>query len=500
MKNFLFSILILCNSVPAFSVSATPTPQCPEWMSDRSRMPLCPATGLVPETYPVAAVIVSDEAYIASPDNYAETGTESLFTADVVTKTLMGAGENLPLMILPVTDATMEMIRAKIRSLSISETRKKSFLTTLHQVPVKSYTWQQDFMQGVVNPQTGQLSLREVAGYTDNRKLPPGYFRSIADVAAACGLVTPGPPLVPKGGLENGHMGGNIETLPGGICMLGDDHMTADSWEDYRAQVCPGGDTINVPTKWLSVGHTDEIVKVVRDNRKQAPCDFSVVLASPRKARDLLRQNPDQKFLDFTGGRAGTPAALAARRTGEYDGLVQLCAKVQEYRENPATDPSPDSEPGGSSVNSVSQFKLQLFLGSKAIAQDIGGCDGMTNKEVLRALENGSLGRYNDIVQGKMDRLKTEMQARLADKLPQCSVDFMDTPDAFFGGEPVQKPDGSYDLPKEMGLSILPNPTNGISVNNTVITPEPGNKSFKDYIEAEYKKRGLDPQFVDTFD
>ena len=69
----------------------------------------------------------------------------------------------------------------------------------------------------------------------------------------------------------------------------------------------------------------------------------------------------------------------------------------------------------------------------------------------------------------------------------------------FFGGQIVQGKNG-MELPNAMGLSILPNPTNAISVNDTIITPDPSNAAFKKYLEEEYRKRGLNPEFVDTWD
>jgi hypothetical protein len=37
-------------------------------------------------------------------------------------------------------------------------------------------------------------------------------------------------------------------------------------------------------------------------------------------------------------------------------------------------------------------------------------------------------------------------------------------------------------------------------VNDTLISPEPNNKIFKEYVDHEYKKRGLKTDYIDTFE
>src|SRR5687768_2753248 len=74
---------------------------CPEWLQkNKSKLPLCPegqGVALLPETYPVGAIVVSDGGSSAYSD----------FTVDVVEKTLWAAGDTPPLVILPVDDETM---------------------------------------------------------------------------------------------------------------------------------------------------------------------------------------------------------------------------------------------------------------------------------------------------------------------------------------------------------------------------------------------------------
>ena len=71
---------------------------CPDWLMNRANnIPTCPEGGLVPETFPVGAVVVSDNGM---------RGKDSGFTADVVQKVLTASGNNNPLLILPVSDVS----------------------------------------------------------------------------------------------------------------------------------------------------------------------------------------------------------------------------------------------------------------------------------------------------------------------------------------------------------------------------------------------------------
>ncbi len=103
------------------------------------------------------------------------------------------------------------------------------------------------------------------------------------------------------------------------------------------------------------------------------------------------------------------------------------------------------------------------------------------------------------LVQEKMTGLKNEISQKLKTKLPKCEIDFIEAPDIFFGGLPVEKKMGKFELPNKMGLSILPNPTNAISVNDTVISPDPSNGIFKKYLEEQYTKRGLASDLQKSF-
>lgn len=128
-------------------------------------------------------------------------------------------------------------------------------------------------------------------------------------------------------------------------------------------------------------------------------------------------------------------------------------------------------------------------------------CSYITNSEAYEVLkQDEDLKIYNELIQKQMDLLKLDVTQKLRKKFPACDIDVIDVPEIFFGGAPVKLVSGDVSLPAGMEHSVFPNPANAISVNDSVISPEPANTSFKNYLIDEYKKRNLQAEFVDTFD
>jgi hypothetical protein len=499
----LFSLYILLALHLSFSALAKKTISCAENLARQTKKaPGCPEGSLVPETYPAGAVIISDQGY---------TGYDSDFTEDVVKKVLLASGENLPVLILPVSKNTIERVNEGIDSLPIKDSLKLKYKNSILHVPTKGYTWQQDYMQPFINPDDGSIELSQVDGYA------PGVesFEKIIEATDECNIKR-GSPLITKAAklgehLLSGQYGGNIETLPMGICLLGSDSFSKQQeWTSYADQFCKSGDEnrIKVPTSWLSVGHTDEVMKVIRNNKAKEPCNFSVSIASPKKALELLEKNPNQNFLNFSKTNYNSASDTTVRRISEYHGLRKLCNQVVDDS-NITTPPKTKAKPTREISN---LFKLQFSFNNKAQAGlQLGNeqdrqelyerCAGMTNAEVLKAISGeDNLRKYNELIQEQMDALKLEVQKKLNAKLPKCKVDIIDVPNLFYGGQAVEISPGKFELPNGMASSFLPNPTNSISINDTIISPDPVSPVFRSYLEDVYKNNGLKSEFIDTFD
>lgn len=101
--------------------------------------------------------------------------------------------------------------------------------------------------------------------------------------------------------------GGNLEVLPGGTFYRGIiktegygrhvDYTNATfPWQtkaqkiQKKALEKAGNKVLDLDTSFLSVGHVDEIINIVKTNQP-APCNFAVMLASPDKAFELMEQS-----------------------------------------------------------------------------------------------------------------------------------------------------------------------------------------------------------------
>lgn len=432
------------------------------------------------------------------------------FTADVVEKVLRAGGDQPPMIILPVNGFTLDRIKSRIESAAVPASRKAQWLAALNPIEDASFTWQQDLMQPYFDPAKGNVVLRQLAGYNDGRR--DSLFQKIAQSGADCGFSVGAPLTGPE--LVDGMSGGNIEGLPGGVCALGSDAFSSEAaFDAYAENVCPGSpeDRLKVPTSWLAVGHTDEIMKVLPNPGQPPPCNFSIALASPQKALDLLKTNQND-FFDFSPAANENKTQTTTRRIRQSPALHQLCALHLEQlakRRGPAPS-SPRSRSGGQSwlrwllrpELAQSSGSLGSSTGSTPAAQkeNLDLCSQMSGQEAYSALiQNEDLRNYNKLVQDQMNQLKADLRQKLQRKLPQCQVDLIDVPNLFAGGAPVQGPNG-LELPKKRGQSLLPNAANSISTGNTVISPDPGSEIFRKAMTEEYRKRGLQSEFVDTFD
>ncbi len=490
----------------ALSKGAKETNACPAWLANLpAAVPECPqGVSVLPETYPAAAVLVSDTGY---------SGRDEKFAQGFVEKVLLAAGNQPPLVLLPVSDSTYASIRARVRALAGNNPERAAWLGSLRQVPGIAYTWQQDYFESFAGT-NGQPVLRPVFGYYN--KGPDDVtgvhgaelFQNVMRSARSCGfteglaLRDPGTEQIP------GTSGGNIEALPGGLCLVGDDSFTVDTedrhWNAYAEQAC-GPDKrnrIKVPTSWLAVGHVDEIMRLVPNQNRPAPCNFSVSLASPRKAIELLRAQPNDMFLDFPEVPGESPAVTKTRRSSQHEPLSRFCG-IANSQSSPPKSPGRRQNELPPVMRGV--WNLLFFPWAQA---DTGGpdptlgCSSSTNQAVVSAWDRdaGQLRSYNELVQAEMDRLRELLHGKLKERFPQCEPDFIDLPNLFMGEALVEGENGARSLPRHTGKSILPNAANAVSINNTVISPEPGNAAFREGIEAAYSAAGIQPEFIDTFD
>lgn len=463
---FLIAILFVIGSPFAWA-------KCPSWMDDQS-IPICPRSNntILPDTYPALAHIVSDKPQQTTDGLFAE----DEFTPDFVEGVLKGAGDRVPLIFLPVTDETMERVKVRIRKAAKSEQQRLRWEKALIQVPkAERYTWEQDYFQSTIDPKTGTLALRWIRDYNF-----AGYsLDAIAEKGqAVCSKINQGPSLPPEDeqnyAYDTAKSGGNIEALPGGLCLHGDNQP----WDGFAEHYCGNRrNEVVISTDWLAIGHVDEIISVVKKPNIQAPCDFALVAASPSKAIELMKGDPDALFGAYYTRNTSIDRQKLAESRAQSEAIQSVCTKVAEHRSSmkkPAID-----------------------------------CTKLMNRDVVEAFSNTDIGILNRLIQGKMDETKKTIRAKLKQRLPQCSVEIVDVPDLFYtfsflvekkGADPKSPIEQRYELPEGAIVSVVPNPTNHVISGTTVIYPHPQNDAFASYLEKTYKRLGVTPNPIDSFE
>jgi hypothetical protein len=499
---------------------------CPEWyLTQFKNQQKCASTGLVPENFNTGAVIISDNEVSGSIDKGSNFAT-SIVTRIINTWKSDRTNGIIPLLILPVRAETIKKIASVIeKDRDMSSEERSKWKSALVQIGnANSYQWQQDYMQPYVNPKTGTTEIRPVKNYGIDRgdnwvdSLPQQITSN--PVIAACGIKL-GEPINelnnPDKDIVSGSYGGNIEGYPGGLCLLGDDsfldNKESTSWQKYAKEICPTANqndptdkVIKVPTSWLRVGHADEIMKVVKDPQNKAPCDYAVVVASPAKAIELLNQKPDEEFINFSN--KGIDKENLSKMKN-WEGFLYICRAINFSKDhvNPNNTDSPRNKVKGThffkkiidTIINTSYAQAVLLDGPPPSYCDIGK---VKNADVAKIFKdpNNPLGIYNDLVAQKIKGLIVELKAR-NEAIGCKDTKILELPDLFYSDvDPIKKADNTYELPLGTGLSLFPNPTNSISVNNSVITPQQFNKSFEKSITDSYKEIHLGVEFVDSFE
>ena len=462
---------------------------CPTWLNDPS-VPVCPDGTLVPENYPMSMMVISD----AKIDGKSESELyANKFVRDVVSETLLSSGNRPPRIVMPVSAKTYQDVVDMVKLMDIPPATRDQYLAALVHAPdAPAGLWQQDYQQPFIDAATGAPQVRFLdysfgMGFVTEEKAV-----NLQKIYAECGVrggdaLTA--PRKPDGRLPSGAKGGNIEGIPGNICAVGDATFSFEQWTTFTDQVCTGTKLL-VPTKWLKVGHTDEVMKVVKDTKSPPPCDYAIQLASPRKALEVLKKSPDDSFLDVGGTSSASGAKRLIQKT---DGLSGLCLEfIKDRRSRPAAPAGPREAPA------TSQWIQLLFPQARASLSEgiLDACVAMTNADVARLLEtDGRLKQFNDLVQTKMNQLKVAIHGSV--QFTGCDPRVIQVPNLFFGNAPIEK-DGKFELANQSGLSILPNPTNSISNGSSVIYPRQINQAFTRELKDVSSSLGVTARFVDS--
>lgn len=487
--------------------------KCPGWLQ-RPDVPACgqKTEHLLSDNYPALAHVVSDEPAqsVGSAENRS-VGTA--FAKDFVIQTLRASGDRVPMFFLPVREATLLSIRDQIRSDgTLDEGTKEKWISSLVHVPnVTPFAWQQDYFEGFSDGQ-GRVKMRGIERYPHG--MAAQTDRLFAAMNAACDKIQKAPqiPIPPNTTNYDGLSGGNIEALPGGICMRGDNQP-----ETFTGAFCSPKDRVQLDVSWLEVGHIDELVGVVKTPGNH-PCNFAITVSSPKKAIELLRNeaNADKPFLSAFHPSLSNPTgeSIHNRRAKRLCNLLGL----QRYLGDPTSKKKSKEELPPHHKPAIQKrhqsllewlFKPAWAQGKNGTPATVSPCASLTNRDIAERLKDGSpLRVLNELAAEAMEKNKVKIRAKLSERLPQCPVRFIEVPDLFIGDVPVEKDGADPSLPlserfalvRGANRSLFPSPTNGVAVAGTQLIPHPQNPVFAEELRAELSKNGVASDFVDTFD
>lgn len=465
------------------------------------KAPPCPKTGslVLDNSYPAAFAAISTEQGIN-------------FSTSFIEELMFQQNPPIPIVVTATKESFAQLILQLKKSNKLNEVQKKvlvEYLVPVYVDNVAATNWQQDFMEGHFNSETGLPEVKEVKNYFKERDLDTNYLKKIIAPIEKCGVTLSKVPLQLPAQDENtnptsGMFGGNIEALPNGVCILGTDHFGTERYLDkYALNSCGRVNHLIVPTSFLKVGHVDEIISVLPDSTKPKPCNYAIALASPRKALDLLRENPDGKLFEASFLAGDTEAFQKACRNiiGK-----RILTKWDERKNSPTMPPK---------SNSVFHNLAPFFNLPKAEAKESEGffskiwnwkkeCQNLTNNDLLQYIEGdeftvgnepipSELKLANNSIQKQLDSFKNEMSIHLENQKTSCKPEIVDVPVLY---------EATYSSSSKKAfeaVSILPSPANGIRVNHKYLYSQVGSNAFEKYLQSVFRDKKAQASGIDTF-
>lgn len=513
------NLLIVLSIIISFKTFAL---ECP----NISSAPPCPTSGvrLLDESYPTQAFVVSNvmkSGFVSKTSRVPED-----FTMNVIESYDY---ENIPQIIFPFTDIKdyeelKKKVEANLVEKKIAKEKIDKILAQMTHAPTESYTWQQDYFISEFNPQSGRPVLSNFDSY--GQKFYSAEHSTNALVAGGnqCGVERGQVLKESADSFGSGEMGGNTQALPGGYCLTGDNQGI-----DLSVKFCGSKENVvQVNTSWQRVGHVDEIFKIIPTNYadgRPRECQFSFLAASPRKALELLiaEKNADKKMFDFDPKLSQEQLEKERILKSRNNNLCQYIKNSAQKRENNKTNSELDS----AAKNVFMRFFIEkAFAGvtrtnkSTANLKSIQmhgynfdydadcekGISDLTNREYYNEFMNDNDAvELNNLVQESIDRDKEKVKKSILARLPQCEKYFemTDVPDLFYGGgnDVYTDADGKRKLASPGNVrSLLPNPTNSVVMNHTLLIPESNNNTFNDYINEELKKKRMKTSYIDVWE
>ena len=497
---------------------------------NKDEAPLCPLNGitLLDETYPTQSFVISNAPQINSKESL---GMAQQFINKIIKSYDY---ENVPQIILAIdmsdefsdfkNETKQELINNKI-----SKDKIEKILNQMTFAPIYNFPWQQDWFEAFVDLKTGTPLIKQMHSYG---AIQEDAGEQLTKVGGQCSIQIgkqlkedpnfyTGPHVKANKSIPGGEMGGNIEGAPGGFCLIGN-----NLGKSVALQVCnEESNIIQLKTSWLLVGHVDEIFKIIPtqfNDGRPLECEFSLMSASPKKALELMK---DPKlgqllFTEFNDPNSDPDEMKYSRTDIKEAGNFFLCQYIEEAIRNRPPTQKVTTTLKNLMTNSflpnearADEASMQEFLKSitgdnKKMSAFTASCarnfDKVTNFELQAVmLTDSKFTKLNSAIDESIQKDRELIKDKILSRLPQCIKWYneIEVPNLFYGDSPIETADKKLELshPGTAG-SFLPNPTNSVLVNKTVIFSNTGNKLFNNYLSEEMTKKKMKSDFISTWD
>lgn len=504
---------------------------CPTWIKSKVGFPPCPKDAtLLDDSYPLTGLVISDQLgarAIVDPKGKrlrSDDGVRSQQLGEIsvpapsknyvwsVVKPLLIQSQRFPPKIYLVgTQETVDFLKRQIATVGISKEAQKEFLNSISLIPVEGQgVWFQDFFEPVVNT-TGGVSIRPFqAPRPFAKEAYERYAKRIAAAGAACGVVLGD--IIGKDVMSH-TQGGNVEPGGGGICLIGSKDFI-DNRRDLSkigAEFCSNPrKIIEVPTDELYVGHADEVIKSISFENSPRGCKATYLIASPRKALELLGSNASETLVDQEAkDRSGWDEVERASQRSTICGILDSYWNSRSESKDLQKE---DSVLEGFLFFSKAHASSPKAQRSEPTINRFKTCmaGGYTNGDLHRAIQGARLIKdINSKMQKKYDDLKETVSARIRSEVgSKCQVEFIDTPHLFI-------PRRWHAIPKTMTAetllntrqdpiqghsleSLFPNIINSVTAEKLLLSTDPNNPSFRKFMKSELAKRGFKTENIDA--
>ncbi len=473
--------------------------------------PLCPNSGvtILDETYPVQAYIISN----LRNDIKLDLSVPVQFTNTVIESFSAKNFQNLPQIIFS-SNEEKDFIKFRKIIMDLFEQKgtskanlEKIFHNIVHRTP-GSLTWQQDYFESFFSSSTGRPVLQKILTYDlkNNIKGTVGNVSDIMKVSQQCG-VSEGLGLTSSNTPNsiNTEMGGNIEGVPGGFCLV-----SRSMDDNFALQFCQKKENmIKINTSFLEVGHVDELFKIIPTfyhDKRPKECEFSLLAASPQKFLDVISSSEWRSRniyeYDFYNSREEQNHYLNTRYSEDF--LFKYVCKVIMTRSQSQTHTKMRNSKQSLTKSILSGIVPSANASVESIYDDCAILmKRMKNIDFFNKVKSYK-GSYEDnmSIEKIINDEKKLIKEKILSRLPQCKeyIDSssLDVPVWFSGSTKVLQTSELKDCndckknPNGNFLSVWPNSINSVVMNKTLLFSEPENSAIREYMMTNLKTRGIE--------